>query len=169
MEGMTSAECPCATRLPSSAQRGGLNISEVVLAAHHPNPEAGIIPWGLGPSLRFPSIKSQWKITFAEGLVSPTSSPTQSRAGVLCSSCRSKAAQKRSLVLAIQDDPHQPFWGFGDLLGSQEQARAGQCRSLILPQDTGHRQSCSILPARSAAARQPDIYRSLFLDDLHHF
>lgn len=99
MEGITSAECPCATRLLSSAQRGGLNISEVVLAAHHPNPEAGIIPWGLGPSLRFPSIKSQWKITYTEGLVSPTSSPTQSRAGVLCSSCRSKTAQKRPLVL----------------------------------------------------------------------
>lgn len=143
MEGITSAGCPCATSLPSSAQRGGLNISEVFVAAHHRNPEAGIIPRGLGPSLKFPSIKNQWKITFAEGLVSPTSSPTQSRAGILCSSCQDKTAQKRSLVLAVHDDPHQPLLG---VWGSLREPGASQGRSVQVPDPaSGHRAQTELL------------------------
>lgn len=65
------------------------------------------------------------------------------------------------------------FWGrrgLSEHQGEQDPPRVNQYRSLILHTDAPAQltpQSRSILPARFPSARPPDIYKYLFLDDLH--
>lgn len=164
MEGIASAGCPCATRLPPSAQRGDptsprwfwQRITQIPrLRSSH------------GPSLKFPPIKSQWKITLA--WCPPPHLPPKAEQESSAAPVRIKQPSKGLWCWLGRMIHISRFWGFGSPSGSQDQPREMSAGPSSCLRTLGHRQSCSILPARAPATRQPDIYKSLFLDDLHGF
>lgn len=96
--------------------------SQGVLAAQHPDPGAGIIPWGLSPSLKSPSVKNQWKITCVEGLVSPPHLPCKAELGSSAAPARIKPPRKCLWMIQTRQ-----FCGFGGLRepGSSRAGQAG--------------------------------------------